>query len=662
MKFVLKALWLLLGLVSVSFAYLVPQTLTHLFPTQAHTSVFIQELGITQDEYRLLAERHSVEAQQICTITDYSPVTGSQRTIIAEVLGGEPGGYVHPPFDSHLTRASIMFQGAIPQDYALGHWVISGQDKDVSSFISDFRELWPHTVVTIETLTPRYLLGKAWSTNIGTALLLSTGMLIPIIILSSLTQLPAYQAARLAGASHGRIARTILVTNLREFILWIGIPLGLLALFVAYDIHESSFLAAHDMTLLLIAIASSIIFVAMLTGSLIGWTWTAILTHRRAGTSLGRLHISAAVYVVALAMTWSMCSMSSQAMETVGLIRFEREHAEVQRSLPQGMTLSVWGLTEPTFSKMEPGLSGFIRDMQAEGHLAVTWTLASHDDPTDPMAYSSVTTYLNNTAASYYGIPPVTEGQIAVYPGTREGRDNTTITNDLLEEANYRDSAIKIAQVSVHNEASVKEKLPPDLARASYFAAPIPLDSQDSTIAVVPDNFFSTNDYLSAFSQGTAIIMGSYENLATIRSATAAHQVDGLFGRIDAVGEGSDARVAELSSALLLYLALVITSMIAALGATTLAARSFALQWSGRRTAGQLLGRSPTHAVQRVTLAIPFLAIIAWHILMFPVMHYVMPLGCFALLLAATFALASRPGRSSRDSSRVLARRKGSQP
>lgn len=610
MKQVLRTAWLLIGIVSLAAIYLIPQTLIYIFPSDSTTQVAIRELGINQADFLELAKRHGVVTTDIHFSTLHTPLdspseANKHRLISIEAPGSFQIEKPSKPLSPYFLRSDIAYQVAFEQTDALGPWYVTGDDSSVQSFIRDLEDTWPEVLIETTRLTPHSLLSTTISSQIGKLLLLSATGLTILIILSTVSGRTSYRADLIAGAPHSRLGRTIVAAHLISCGAWILVPLLALGILIVIDISRSTLLSVHRMMFLLSRFALALLFSATLIGSLIGWTWTALLTRQRASDKSPQYALVTLLYITTIAMRWTFCSSATEILHTITLAQSESGQAVAQHSLPRGAVLGLRHLTEPTYAQSEARMDEFFTHMNDQHLLAVISPSEQFGGATEDPKLLSRTLYLNNTAASYYGLPMTTEEQVAIYRSLHEHRTDSEIAQDLHDQALFEaryGATCEHCEATILNNDSLQAQLPPDLPRASYFQSDSDFTTSDFTIAVVPDTFFSPSYYLSALSRGEIVFLD--DDPMTLRHILASFNIDAFFGRYDAVGEGSDTRLSETTWPILVHSSILAVSFVGTLATSALTGSSFAKVRKRRREIGRMFGKRFTHEVVPLSVAI----------------------------------------------------------
>lgn len=88
-----------------------------------------------------------------------------------------------------------------------------------------------------------------------------------------------------------------------------------------------------------------------------------------------------------------------------------------------------------------------------------------------------------------------------------------------------------------------------------------------------------------------------------LRSILASFDIDGLFGRFDAVGENSDARRSETRWPALIHSSILATSFIGTLVSAALTGRTYGYLREHRRRIERMFGKRLTHEVVPLSVA-----------------------------------------------------------
>ena len=494
----------------------------------------------------------------------------------------------------------------------------------------------------ITILTPGLALSTAISSEIGVSLLLAQTVLALVLALATASQSSSYRSARLLGRSHTRLALHLLKSSLLTACRWLLLPLALLALLVAYDIYGSAVLSVHRLSAELIACCALLTLAATLTGTLAGWVVLAVGSRQRPGTAERPRHgIALLTYALVLAMTWSFSTASSSLIVDVIQAQALRNQAQAQQSLPPATALSIWSVSESTFGAKTPQIASFITQAQQEGSLVLAWAIpnGSTGDGDGPP-----TLYLNNTAAAHYGLPKVTGQQVTLYrPRSLAGQDEA-LTQELVEQARFNTmhgASANAVTVTSHDLEEVSSLLPERLPAVSFFLSSEGTRTSDCLIAVVPDGYFAPDDYLSAITQGAAVLTG--QSLVSLRERLREHHVEDLVARFDAVGTGNTAIREQTTHMAVLHTLILLTTATGAAASAGLAARTWAQARSRRREIERLLGHRmlAEHLLTAVLITIPVL-ILAWPLLTQPSAELVLTQVACALTLTVAAVVGAR--------------------
>ena len=643
MKILLRATWALNLALCLATILLIPQSLLFLFPAETNGYVIISETGVNPDELHQIGKQAGVEVAQVRHITDFADTTDeSFSTASVELLGYEADDYIRPPLTPLLLPEPIAYSGSTVQDDALGGWYAIGSRQSTTQFLSQVTDRWGDRINESGILTPGLALSTALSSEIGVSLLLAQTVLALVLALATVSQSSSYRSARLQGRSHTRLALHLLKNSLLTACRWLLLPLALLALLVAYDIYGSAVLSVHRLSAELIACCALLTLAATLTGTLAGWVVLAVGSRRRPGAAARPRHgIALLTYALVLTMTWSFSTASTSLIVDVLQAQALRNQAQAQRSLPPATALSIWSVSEPTFGAKTPQIASFITQAQQEGSLVLAWAIpnGSTGDGDGPP-----TLYLNNTAAAHYGLPKVTEQQVTLYrPRSLAGQDEA-LTQELVEQARFNTvhgASVNAVTVTSHDLEEVSSLLPESLPAVSFFLSSEGTRTSDCLVAVVPDGYFAPDDYLSAITQGAAVLTG--QNLVSLRERLREHHVEDLVARFDAVGTGNTALREQTMHTAVLHALILLTAATSTAASAGLAARAWAQARSRRREIERLLGHRmlAERLLTAVLITIPVL-ILAWPLLVQPSSELVVTQMACALVLTAAVVVGSR--------------------
>ncbi|MCR2052733.1 hypothetical protein NSA19_07705 [Actinomyces bowdenii] len=621
---------------------LVPQTLISLFPAEASGYVIISGAGVDPDELRQLGERAGIEVAQVRHITEFDEVTDeSFSTTTVEILGYDTEDYIRPPLNPLLLPESIAYSGSTVQDDALGGWYAVGSRQSTVQFLSHVSDRWGDRIGRSGTLTPGLAVSTAISSEIGVSLLLTQMVLALVLALATASQLPSYRSTRLLGRSHTRLALHLLRNSLLTACRWLLLPLALLALLVAYDAYSSAVLSAHRMSAELIACCAGLTLAATLTGTLAGWA--ALATGSRRPRMAARPHhrIALLTYALALVMTWSFSTASVNLVVDVLQAQALRNQAQAQQSLPQATALSIWSVSETTFDTKAPEIESFVTQAQQEGRLILTWAIpnGSTEDGSGPP-----TLYLNNTAAAHYGLPEVTEHQVTLYRPRSLTSQDAALTQRIIEQAHFNaqhGASTSSITVTAHSLEEVSALLPENLPAVSFFLSSESIRTNDCLIAVVPDDYFPPDDYLSAITQGAAVLMD--QSIFSLREDLREHHVEDLVARFDTVGADNTALRAQTTRTAALHALILLTAAAGAVVSAGLAARAWAQVRRRRREIESLLGQRQLSGrlLTASLITVPVL-ILAWPLLAQPITELVLTQAACALALIAAVVMGTR--------------------
>ena len=274
----------------------------------------------------------------------------------------------------------------------------------------------------------------------------------------------------------------------------------------------------------------------------------------------------------ALAMTWSFASSSDAVVTDILQDQALRHQAQAQDSLPASYSLSIRTASESAYDGLMPRIDSFIKDEEATGSLVLAWAVP---DDTTPDAGGTPTLYLNNTAASHYGLETVGPTEVALYRRQGGAEDDATLTarlsRDTALEARLGGGAAAPA-ITVHDLAQAARHLPQSLPAISFFLSGTGASTSDCLIVVVPDGYLAPTNYLSALSQGAVLVTAATQE--ELLADLSAHRLAGLVGRIDVVGGGRTATIGQSTQRLVLDALVLVASGAAAVVSTSVATRS----------------------------------------------------------------------------------------
>ncbi|BDA65301.1 hypothetical protein MANAM107_21350 [Actinomyces capricornis] len=607
-----------------------------MFPAETSGYVIISETGVDPDDLHRIGEQAGVEVAQVRHITDYDDdVNASFSTTAVEILGYKADDYIRPPLTPLLLPESIAYSASTVQDDALGGWYAIGSHQSTTQFLNRVTGQWGDRISGSGILSPGLAPSTAISSEIGMSLLVAQMILALVLALTTASHSPSYRNARLLGRSHTRLALHLLYNSLRATCCWLLLPLALLALMVAYDAYGSTMLNIHRMSAELIGCCTALTLAATLTGTLAGWAVLAAGSRRRPGTEARPRHgIALLTYALVLAMTWSFSTASINLVIDVLQAQALRNQAQAQQSLPPATSLSIWSVNEPTFTTKTPQIASFITQTQQEGRLILTWAVpngSTGDSGERP------TLYLNSTAAANYGLPETTDQQATLYrPRSLAGQDEA-LTQGLIEQAHFNTlhgASAGTITVTTHDLEDVSALLPDNLPAVSYFLSSEGTRTNDCLIAVVPDGYFAPDDYLSAITQGAAVLTD--HSIVSLRESLREHHVEDLVARFDTVGTGNTALREQTTRTAALHGLILLTAAAGAAASAGLAARAWAQARRRRREIERLLGQRPLagRLLTLVLITIPVL-ILAWPLLAQPTAELALTQGACALALAA---------------------------
>ena len=481
-----------------------------------------------------------------------------------------------------------------------------------------------------------------------------------MLALSAISQTASYRYARVLGCSHTRLALHLLRNNLSAACRWVLLPLVLTALVLAYDVRNTAVLSVHTMTAELIAWSAALTLASTLTGTLAGWAFLAVGSRRRPGGSARpRYGIALLTYTLALIMVWSFSTASSTL--TLNILEAQELHsqAQAQRSLPPAVSLSIWNVSESTFGAKIPQITSFISDAQQEGRLVLAYAVP---DGSVPDGSKPPVLYLNGTAASHYGLPGASDGEVTLYRARNLSDQDASIRQNLVDLAHFNalygaSSSNFSLTVDIRDQEETSGVLPADLPQVSYFLSTSGTRISDCLVAVVPDGFFSPDNYFSVITQGAAVFTD--RDVDSLREDLRAHHAEDLVARLDAVGAAHSALMDETMRLVALHTLILLAAAAGAVTGAGLAARSWAQVLRRRREIGRLLGQNQLTGflLTAFLITLPVL-VLAWPLLLQPVAEQVLPQAAcaVALIVAAVVGARQATARSTRSRRRRPAR------
>lgn len=660
MNLVTRTTWALLLALTLATVLLVPRDLDYDFPAESTAQVIITETGVSPEELLSLAEQHDVEVVQLRMTTDTMGQVGEPlATNVIEVLGHDPDDYIRPPLTPVFSEASIVYAGSPAQDSALGAWNVIGSEADVHHFLDAVRAQWSDAIWKSDVLVPGTATRAMRQSALGRALLLAL-LTHTVVTASAVLARPApLRHSLLSGRSRARLLIRLLRLGLVSAGTWVLAPLGALGLIIAYDVHANALLSVHRLMTELIVVAALAALATTVIGTAVGW---AVLARTSRGRAVGspalaprvRMVPGALVCGAAVAMTWSFASSSDAVVTDILQDQALRHQAQAQDSLPASYSLSIRSASEPAYDSLMPRIDSFIKDKEATGSLVLAWAIP---DGTTPDAGGPPTLYLNNTAASHYGLENVGPDEIALYRPRQSTEDDATLTARLSQEAAFEarlGGGAAAPAITVHDPAQAARHLPQSLPAVSFFLSGTGVSTSDCLIVVVPDDYFAPTSYLSALSQGAALITGTTQE--ELLADLSAHHLAGLIGRIDAVGGGRTATIGQSTQRLVLDVLVLVASGAAAVVSTAVATRSWVRAHRRQQQIGRLLGGRTGPMVHLVPLLLVLaeLAVLALHSLLTPASPVVVAhAACAAALIGAA---AVGHWRACADHNRMRAR------
>ncbi len=642
MNLVTRTTWALLLALTLAVVLLVPRDLDYTFPAESTAQVIITETGVSPEELLSLAEQHGVEAVQLRMTTDAMGQTGEPlATNVIEVLGHDPDDYIRPPLTPVFSEAPIVYAGSPAQDPALGAWNVIGGEERVRHFLDAARAQWSDAIWKSDALVPGTATQAMRQSALGRALLLAL-LTHTVVTASAVLARPApFRHSLLSGRSRARLLIRLLRLGLVSVSAWILAPLGALGLIMAYDVHAGALLSVHRLMAELIVVAALAALTTTVIGTTLGW---AVLARTGRGRAVGspvlaprvRMVPGALVCGAALAMTWSFASSSDAVVTDILQDQALRHQAQAQDSLPASYSLSIRTASESAYDSLMPRIDSFIKDEEATGSLVLAWAVP---DDTTPDAGGTPTLYLNNTAASHYGLENVGPTEVALYRRQGGAEDDAALTarlsRDAALEARLGGGAAAPA-ITVHDLAQAARHLPQSLPAISFFLSGTGASTSDCLIVVVPDGYLAPTSYLSALSQGAVLVTATTQE--ELLADLSAHRLAGLVGRIDAVGGGRTATIGQSTQRLVLDALVLMASGAAAVVSTSVATRSWVQAHRRQQQIGRLLGGRTGLTVHLVPLLLLLaeLAALAAHSLLAPASPVVVAhAACAAALIGA---------------------------
>lgn len=652
MTLVTRTTWALLLTLILATVLLVPRSVDYTFPAESTGRLLITETGVSPRELLALAELHDVEFVQLRMTTDAMGQIGEpMATAVIEVLGRSPDDYIRPPLTPVFAEAPIVYTGSDAQDPALGAWHVIGSETNVRRALDAVRARWSHAIWESSALGPGTATEMMLHAPVGRALLLALATHVVVTASAVLARPAPWRSSLLSGRSPTRLLVRLLRLGLQSAGVWVLAPLGAVGLVIAYDVYASALLSVHRLMTELIVVAALATLTATVVGTTIGWAVLACTSRGRdAGSSAlaarVRMVPGALMCVVAVSMTWSFASSSSTGITDVLQDQAMRRQAQAQDSLPAAYSLSIRTASEPAYDSLMPYIGAFVRDVEASGSLVLAWAIP---DSTTPDESGPPTLYLNNAAASHYGLGTVGPTEIAVYRPRQSADDDAALTTRLSQDAAFEaqlGGGVASPTMTFHDLEQTSQHLPSSLPRISSFLADTGTTTSDCLVVVVPDGYFAPTNYLSALSQGAALVTATtQEEMLTDLSV---HHLAGLVARIDAVGGGRTATIGQSTHRLVLDALVLVAAGAAAVVSTGVAARSWAQAHRRQQQIGRLLGGRTALTVHLVPLLLVLaeLVVLVLHTLLAPTPPVALTHAACAVALIGTAVVGHRQARA----------------
>lgn len=438
------------------------------------------------------------------------------------------------------------------------------------------RERWGTKVSQSEVFTPSLVRSTALRSSRGVSLLLAELVVALVLAIKALTQPSQYRYALILGRSHTRLGLRLLRDNLLSATRWVLVPLAFLCLAISYDAYASALLSVRTITLELMTWSVALTVAAVLLGTLTDWVALVIKGQRRSGGEARPSHALALLaYVIALIMVWSFSTASSDLVSSVLEQQTLHSQAKAQDSLPHAISLSIWSVSESTFTELAPQVEAFVKDQEENGDLFLVWAIA---DSYTSDASGPPTLYLNNAAATHYSLPTVSPNEVALYLPADLAPQEALLTQRILDDAEFQGqtdaSTGEDISITVHDQAEATSALPASLPAVSYFFSSQGTQTSDCLIEVVPDGYFAPTNYLSAVTQGAAVFTDP--TLASLRQDLHDHHLEDLVAHLDTIGDGRTGTVALTTKTMVLHLLILLAAAAGAVASTSLSVRAWA--------------------------------------------------------------------------------------
>lgn len=642
MTLVARTTWALLLALVLATVLLVPRNLDYTFPAESTGNFIILETVVDPGELLALAEQHGVEIAQIRWTTDAEGTNGTTIAAhVIEVLGHDVDDSVRPSLTSVFTEAPIVYTGHLAQGPALGGWYVIGGETHVRDVVDTVVAQWGGAIGRSGVLVPGTATQELMRSPIGSALFL-TLLAHTLATASVVLARPApLRSSMLSGRSRSRLLIRLLKTAILSADTWVLLPLGTLGLIIAYDIHANALLSVHRLMTEIIVIDVLATLITTVVGTTIGWAVLALTSTGRDASSSAlsprvRMVPGALLCVVAVSMTWSFASTSGSGVSDILVDQALRRQAQAQDSLPAGYSLSIRAASNPAYDRFTPHIDSFVKAHEATNSLVLAWVIP---DGTTPDASGPPRIFLNNTAASHYGLETVHPHEIALYRPQQGTEDDATLTARLAQRAMFEaelGGQVATPTITIHDLEQAAPHLPPFLPDLNPYFLDTDRTTSDCLVLVIPDGYFGTPNYLSALSVGAAVITDTTQEqlLTDLR----AHHLSGLVARIDAVGGGHTASIDHHTDRLVLDVLVLVASGVAAIVCTGAATRSWVQAHQRQRRIGRLLGGRTGHSIHLVPvlLVLTELAILGLLMLLAPATPLVFTLGtCAGALIGA---------------------------
>ncbi|QPL04626.1 MULTISPECIES: hypothetical protein [Actinomyces] len=648
MTLITRATWALLLTLTFATVLLVPRQVEYTFPAESTCQFIITETGVSPSELLELSEQHDVEFVQLLMTTDTMGLNSEPlATNVIEILGHDPDDYIRPPLTPMFAEAPIVYAGSHAQDSALGAWHVIGREANVYHALDAVQAQWSHAIQSSRVLVPGTATEMMLHAPLGRALLLALATHAVVTASAVLTRPAPWRSSLLSGRSRARLLIHLMRLGLVSVSTWVLIPLGALGLAIVYDVYANALLSVHRLMTELIVVAALAALSATAVGITIGWGVLARTSRGRGAGSSAlaprvRTVLGALLCVVAVSMTWSFASSSSTAVTGILQDQSLRRQAQAQNSLPAAYSLSIRTASEPTYDSLMPRIGAFVNDLETSGSLVLAWAIP---DGTTPDASGPPTLYLNNAAATHYGLGTVSPTEMALYRPRQDADDDANLSSQLSRNAAFEaqlGGSVATPTVSIHDLEQTTAHLPQSLPEISFFLGATATTTSDCLIVVVPDGYFAPTNYLSALSQGAALVTADTQE--ELLNDLSAHRLAGLVARVDAVGGGHTATIGLSTHRFVLDVLVLAASGAAAVVSTSVATRSWVQVHRRQQQIGRLFGGRTGLMVRLVPLVLVLieLVVLALHSLLTPDAPVAITHAVCATALTAAAVIAYR--------------------